>query len=53
MKNEVPMLQRIRDTLQRRINLIHRLDRMSLILTIVRRHYGTITRGEENLRVDD
>ena len=25
--NEVPMLQRVRDTLQRRVNLIHRLDR--------------------------
>ena len=31
MKNEVPMLQRIRVTLQRRINLIHRLDRISFI----------------------
>jgi len=31
MKNEVPMLQRIRVTLQRRINLILRLDRISFI----------------------
>ena len=30
-ENEVPMLQRIRVTLQRRINLIHRLDRISFI----------------------
>jgi len=49
MKIEAPMLQRIRV----RINLIYRLESISFIRTIVRRHCGTITRDEGILRVDD
>ena len=44
MKIEVPMFQRIRVTLQRRINLIHRLDRTSFVAPSLE---GTMVQSRE------